>query len=458
MSNVKKWRLNDFLPLIIGFFFFLNPMVALFDIIPDFLGCALIMFSLHRLSPLSPDFETAFNYFKYMAIVSVARLLVSIVSGQFDSVTYLSLSLVFALTETIIAYRAVTSLCDGLYTLGRRFESTEAEPLELRNLCTVFFAVRGVCSMLPYITSVLDREDDTLLPGHIEETGDYTMLLTLVNIVITVIFAVMLAITIIKHFSVYVKSKEISLALTEALNETRINNPNFFIRKNLVFSLTLLAYSTLFLTDFIAGLPVGGRNFIPDFVFGIIAVWAVILLGRQLKGYLAPLISGAVYTVISAVSFFVYDDYLSNYYYKSLSAMIEKNLDDYITVVVLSAVETVSLIVFAVMLVRYLMPLATNLSISEYAPELIRLGKQAEKKRKASARRLIGFGIFLTVIALSGTALTALLQLFDVGYNDISFPYLLAHFVLHIAFYAYSSTVFLHIREDVKTKYDTARA
>ncbi len=458
MNAVKKRHLNDFLPLLIGFFFFLNPMVALFDLIPDFFGCALIMFSLHRLSPISPDFETAFNYFKYIAAVSIARLLVALVSGQFDSVTYLSLTLVFALIETILAFRAVTALCDGLYSLNRRFESTETEPLELRNICTVFFAVRGVCSMLPYITSVLDREDDTLLPGHVEETGDYTMLLTLVNIVITVIFAIFFAITIVKHLAVYVKSKAVSYAVTEALTELKTANPNFFIRKNLVFSLTLLAYCTLFLTDFIAGLPVGGRNFIPDFVFGIIAVWAVILLKRQLSGYLAPLISGIVYTMISILSFFSYNDYLSKHYYKSFRVMTDMYLDDYITVLVISAAETVSLIVFAVMLVRYLMPLATEFSIAEYSPELVRLGRQAERKRILSRRRLIFFGVFLSVIALSGTALTAFVQLFDIGHSNINFPYLLVHFVLHIAFYAYSSSVFLRIKEDVKIKYDTARA
>lgn len=450
----KRLYFNEFLLIIIGFMFFLNPMIILFDFVPDFIGCALIMFALHRLSSLTSDFETAFNYFKYMVLVSVIRLLISLVSGQFDNVTYLSISLVLALVEGFIAYLALTAMCNGLDTLNHQFESTMRSPTELRNIGTVFFAIRGICSMLPYITSVLDREDDILLPGHVEESGDYAILLTLVNIIITVVFAVFLAITVIKHLSSYVRSQQISVALKQAVEAKKEAHPEFFIRKNLVFAITLLAYCTLFLIDFLAGLSVGGRNFIPDFLFGAVAIWAVVLLRKQLDGYLAPLISGVIYTVLSTVSFFVYNGFLSKHYYTDFDTMIKLFLGDYIVAVAFAFAETVALIVFAVMLVRYLMPIATYFSIPDYTSEFVRLGQQTEKSRRISRKLLIGFGVFLSVIALSGTAITALFQLFDVGYNDIDFPYLLAHIVLHVIFYAYSSTLFLRLKNGVIRRFE----
>ncbi len=449
----KKLHFNELLLIIIGFMFFLNPMIILFDFIPDFIGCALIMLALHRLSSLTSDFESAFNYFKYMIAVSAARLLISLVSGQFDNVTYLSVSLILALVEAFIAYLALSALCDGLDTLNHRFDNTTREAVELRNIGVVFFVIRGLCSMLPYITSVLDKEDDTLLPGYAGESADYAVLLTLVNVVITVVFAIFLAITVIKHIGAYVKSQDISVALKQAVEEKKATQPEFFVRKNLVFAITLLAFCSLFLIDFLAGLPVGGRNFIPDFVFGIIAVWAVVLLRKQLSGYLAPLISGAVYTALSTVSFFVYNGFLSRHYYTDFNTVIKLFLGDYLVAVIFAFAETVALIVFAVMIVRYLMPVAVHFSIPDYTSEFVRLGQQTEKARRLSRRLLIGFGVFLSVIALSGTAITALFQLFDVGYDDIDFPYLLAHIVLHIAFYAYSSTLFLRLKNGVNRRF-----
>ena len=93
-----------FLIMTVGMFFFANPMVALFDFLPDFLGCALIMYSLHRLSALTSDFEDAFKYFKFMVAISIGRTIIAFLSSQFDDVTRLSVSLVFAVAELIVAH------------------------------------------------------------------------------------------------------------------------------------------------------------------------------------------------------------------------------------------------------------------------------------------------------------------------------------------------------------------
>ncbi len=450
---LKKPRINEFLLIIIGFFFFLNPMVVLFDFIPDFIGCVLIMLAAHRLACLSSDFEDAFKYLRFMVIASAARLFVSLVSGQFDNVTYLSVSLIFAICETIIAYLTLTSLCNGLDSLNYKYAKNEKEPIELRNIGIVFFAVRGLCSMLPYVTSVLNNEDDIIAPGYTDNTADYVMLLTFVNIIITVIFAVFFAITVIKHLGAYIKSREIRDAVLAEIEAKKQLTPEFFIRKNLSFCLTLLAYCTVFLVDFLAQLPVGGMNFIPDFLFGLVAIWVIILLKKQLHHYIAPLICGIIYTATSAVSYFVYNGFLSKHFATDIDLIIKRFLSPYITAIAFAFIETVALIVFAMTLVRYLMPLAVHHSVCDYTAEFTRLGKQTERERLINKRMLIGFGVFLSVIALSGTALPALFPIFDVGYDDINFPYLLAHIVLHILFYAYASTLFLRLRAGVRRRY-----
>ncbi len=445
---------SPFLLITVGMMFFINPMIALFDILPDLIGCAFIMLGLHKLSALVSDFDDAFKYFKYMIFASAIRLILAFASGQFDSVTMLSASLVMGIAELIIAFMAFSSLVDGLYTLRIRYGGTEKEPSELRGMAIVFFAARGVCSLLPYITSVLNKEDDTLLPGHIEETADFSGVLLIVNIIVTVVFAVFFVITVINHIGKLSKNTELNEKIYTDIEEKKALMPEFFEKRNLFFALTLLAYSTLFLIDFLSGLPVGGRNFIPDIGFGLIVIWAILILKKQLDDYKGVLISGIVYTAMSTVSYFVYNAFLTKYYYTDFDDIIKLAFTPYITVIAVSLIETVTLAVFAVMLVRYLMPIAIYYSIPDYTPEFTRLGKQTEKSRRISRLATKVFGIFLTVIALSGTALPTLFNLFDVGYDDINFPYLLAHIVLHIIFYAYSSTLFLRFKSGVAKRYE----
>jgi len=454
IKELIKKRPNEFVMIICGFAFFLNPMIILFDLLPDFIGCALIMYALNRLSPIAPDFDNAFNYFKYMVFVSVGRLLISLASSGFDSVTYLSVSLILGIVESAIAVMALSSLYEGLSAIGIKYNTGISEPTELKNVGIAFFVIRGFCSMLPYITSVLDRDDDIITGESYAPAMDYTALLMLANVIITVIFAVFFMTVTVSFFGRLSKNRELCSSIHADLDEKSKKEPEFFLRRNMTFALTLLAYSPLFLIDFIGGLPDGGRNFVPDFFFGIFVIWAVLLLGKHLSGYKPVAIFGAVYTLFSAVNFFVYNEFLKKHYYTDYGMLTVKFLNDYIVAVVFAVLETVSLIALAIKLSKFLMPIATRYSFQDVPPEFVKLTEQNERAKRNSAKLLNGFCIALCFIALAGTALTAVLQMFDVGYGDINFPYLLAHVAVNIAFYGYASTVFLRMRAGVKKRYE----
>lgn len=451
----KLKSINSFTLLCVGMIILANPMIALFDIIPDFIGCALIMFSLRKLAPVASELDDAFNCFKYMIIASVVRMLIAMSSAQFDSVTLLSASIILGIAEFIIAYMAFSALADGMATIKLKFSYGPREPIELKNVSLVFFGARGLCSLLPYVSSVLDKDEEIISPLSAAEGPDYSGILMLVNIVITIIFAVFFIMTVINHLGKAAKNQALKQEIADAIFEKRTVTPEYFTRKTLTFALTLLAYSSLFLIDFIAGMPMGGRSFIPDFGFGIFAIWAILLMKKYLSGYKKPLISGIIYTVISAASFFVYNDFLSRHYLTDFNLLLKGFLGQYAVAVAFAVAESAALIVFTVMLVKYLLPIITNYSAPVIPEEFVRLRAQSEKNTKRTLRMMTAFKICLIIIAVSGTALVALLQLFDVGYDDIDFPYLLAHIAMHIAFYAFSSTLFLRLRSAVINKYET---
>lgn len=454
IKNLFKAHPNEFTMIAVGLAFFLNPMIILFDILPDFIGCALIMLALHRLSPAASELENTFNYFKYMLFASVVRLFIALASAGFDNVTYLSASLIIGLAEAVIAVMAFSSLCDGLSTLSLKFSNEPNDYSDLRNIGVAFIAARSFASVLPYITSVFDGKDDDLITGEYVPGADYTALLTIVNIVITVIFAVFFMTSVVSNLGKTAKDKEFCIAMHREIEEKGQKDPDFFIRKNIGFALTLLAYSSLFLIDFIGSMPDGGVNFIPDFGFGLLTVWAVLLLGKYLPNYKRTAICGTLYTVFSAVNFFVFDWYIGKHYYTNFDMLITRFSKDYIIALIFSAVETVALAVYAVCLVKFLKPVAETYSIPIVPPEFVRLSKQMEKSKRRSVILLKGLGVFLIVIAIAGSALTAVSQLFDVGYGDINFPYIFSHLVLNIAFYAYASTSFLRMRAGVRKRYE----
>ena len=96
----------DLMLIIVGMAFMLNPMIAILDIFPDFIGCILILIGLNRISSISPELDDARPYFRYMMYASLARTLIFFASGTFDDVMRLSVTLIFGVIELGLAVMA----------------------------------------------------------------------------------------------------------------------------------------------------------------------------------------------------------------------------------------------------------------------------------------------------------------------------------------------------------------
>ena len=56
----------EFTLITVGLLFFMNPLVAIVDIFPDFIGCILILLGINRLRAVSPELDDAVSVIKYM--------------------------------------------------------------------------------------------------------------------------------------------------------------------------------------------------------------------------------------------------------------------------------------------------------------------------------------------------------------------------------------------------------
>ena len=435
------FSVNSFILIMAGIIFFVNPMISLLDILPDFIGCALIMFAANRLRALTGEMDGVFSAFKYMLIVSVARLALLFIMPVTDDVMMLTLTLVFAIIEFGVAMMAFPALFEALSTISLRLGNRVNVRPELRQVSIAFFAARGFSSILPHITSVFSESDDILAPQP-EFTMDYSSMLMLANILITLIFAAFFVVFTLPVIFRFASDKELSAIISSEISERKISDPEFFLRRTFYIAFTVAAYCHIFLTDLIGD----GINYIPDFIFGAMLVWALALLTKYVKNNRAAIVCASVYTVLAVVNFFFYNDFMKERFFASFDILIFRFPGEYAAAVAVSALESVSLVVTALVLHGLI-----GRIISDYldydVPECFVRTRQIKEKYMRNTRILLKFYTLLLIgTGLSGSAFTALLHLFPY--------YWMIHFVFNIALFAVASTLFLRLRSGIMTKYE----
>ncbi len=429
-----------FITLIIGLLFFVNPMISMLDILPDFIGCALVMYASNKLRAVSADMDVVFAFFRNILIVSVVRLAVIFVMPQTDEVMMLTLTLVFALAEFGTAVFAFPALFEALSGMSIKFGNKISVRPEIRQVSVAFFAARGFFSILPHITSVFNESEDILAPQP-EYVMDYSSLLMLANIILTLVFAVFFLALTVPVLWKFASDRELLSLINAGITERRSSDSEYFLRRTLCIALSVAAYCHLFLIDIIGD----GINYMPDFIFGGFLVWALLLMRNYVGNTRAATVSAAVYTVLSAVNFFVYNDFMKKRFFASFDTLIFRFPEEYIFAVSVSFAETVSLAFTAVLFYRTLKIFIKD-RIDYDVPEcFVRTKNIKDKFVKNTVTLSKVYIAILIVVAVSGTAFTALLH---------PFPYYwMIHFVLNVALFAISSVLFLRMRSGVITKY-----
>lgn len=444
-SRIPRLK-NEFLLIIIGMCFFANPMIALLDIIPDFIGCLLIMLAISKFTSISGDLENAYTYFKYMAFISAARLVFFIMNPGFDDIMLLTLTMAFGVVEFICMFLAIPSLYDGLSQMSLKYGDGTKEMPEFRPICFVFFGVRAFGAILPHVTAILTGGDDELITNEAMATASYTALLTLVNVVLTLIVAVFFVIAVVSFIGRVARDKAMRIAIYAEIDAKNSSDPEFFIRRQLERALKLLGISFIFLIDVFGD----GINYIPDFFFGFIAMWAIFKMRNQLENTRGVLISGGVYTVFAIVNHFVYNDFMERRFFVAFTRIITQHIQDYIFALIFAVIETVALIVFVSKLAKHLKPIAVEYSIPEVPKEFARLNSELEETSMLQLRTLKRFRLFGMLVAILGTALTAVLHL--TAYYDI--PYWMLHSGINLLFFIYAYVLCYRFRQGVLKRYE----
>ena len=376
-----KNRMIRFGLLICGFLFFCNPNLNIIDILPDCIGCLLIVIALTKLGDLCADLGEAKRAFLTLFWITLSKLPALLLLLWITSVNVgeQTMNLVFAFSygvlETVFALRAFSLLFNGLAYLGTRQEGGEflytlpqpkakpeaknGKPRRVRvrrfeslfRVTAIFLVAKAVLYTLPecaYLSS-----HDTL--GSITSDGmtllRFRPLLILLSMALGFVFGIVWLFHICRYVRHIAKQTAFWDRLYTQYASTVLTRQGVFVMRR-VYAFTILASAAaIFSVDFY----VSQINILPDFVSAILFFAAACVIAKDAGNTLWLKIISVFYFAASALTFANMIAFTNEYPYSAVHK-IERAQELYARYAIANAISQLSFIalmfVFAAVLMR----------------------------------------------------------------------------------------------------------
>lgn len=285
MSRTKSvMRPMNFALVFIGLLFFANPYFAAVDVLPDWIGCALIFFGLGRISCISRHMVEAraafFKLLVYTAAKDAVLLTVLILTNATDRPTaILIVTFINAICTSFLAYRAVYALFDGFYALSvthecaplyqnyrkaPRRERSRSEQVLYTTL--LFVVVREVFAVLP--------ECSSLAAAHYMDVGlidvyEHIVLMRVMALLIVFAVSVWWLVVLFRYFILLCRARSFRTALAAEQVGYKNEHPGIVTERRFAVGFFFLALGAFLLCDFVVDM----KNIFPDYL-AIVCIFA----------------------------------------------------------------------------------------------------------------------------------------------------------------------------------------
>lgn len=141
-----------------GLILLVNPIISLYDILPDFIGYLLLFSALREVSHLEGRMEDAQSKLIWLAAFSALRLTLALVFYDAQNSFKLLACFSLAVVELAAFLMWSASFFSGLeYLLNRNDgENIVGKLSNVRFLTVLFFIVRTACNLIPEFSSLLE--------------------------------------------------------------------------------------------------------------------------------------------------------------------------------------------------------------------------------------------------------------------------------------------------------------
>jgi hypothetical protein len=336
------------------------------------------------------------------------------------------------------------------YKVGRRTVSPEA----LEKLTVIYFLVKGILNVMPEI--MLLSNEDFLLRREMMDSYPAALVISVLASLIIGIFWLRHAVCFVKTVD---KAKDFGDALKAIESYVRPEaTDSDKLLKKLVDSLTLLAFSSIFIFD-ISFQSFGGYNILPHFIYGVLLFCSVVNLTDNKKHKQLLLAFTACFSLSAILNQSQTARFFSLYEYTDLSYSKYAKAD-YIPIKISAVAETVFLISSVVMAAIILTDfIKAHTEVSPSDPSYSPSNKREHKRLVKIALPLMVTAGVIGVLKCANVFLKENVRIIATdahpeGIPTSSFPaFSTLIFLLSIVFIIYSFVLASTLKDAVKCKY-----
>ncbi|MBQ5389367.1 MAG: hypothetical protein IIU58_00505 [Clostridia bacterium] len=377
---MKKNKMLCFGLLTLGLLFFCNPNLNIIDVLPDCIGCLLIVLALTKLGDLSADIGEAKRAFLTLFWITLSKLpaLILLLWITGVNVGEQTMNLVFAFSygvlETVFALRAFSLLFDGLAYLGTRQpggeflymlpqpkakpQNKDGNPSRVRQrrfeslfrVTAVFLVAKAALYTLPELTYLSSH--DTL--GYITADGMALLRFRPLLILFSVVIGLIIGIVWLCHMLRYVRhiAKETAFwnDLYAQYEATVLTRKGIFVMCR-VYAFSILASAAAF---FSVDFYLDEINVLPDFLSAILFFIAACVIAKDAGSTLWLRVTSVLYGIASALTFATMIVFTNEYYYSDVHK-IERAQELYIPYAISNAITQVAFLAVMFSLAALLM-------------------------------------------------------------------------------------------------------
>ncbi len=342
-----------------------NPMINLFDFLPDFIAWFLLMRAISKTTYLSGKLAESSSNMLKLFWLTLAKAVSLVLVPQIDGTMVLTVTLVFDVLETIFVLSAFTGLFDGiseiseLYDLRAAFAvrgKSKREHIKIAQSATVFFvAVKYITNVLPEFLE-LSGQSSTITPEGARNLLSFKPLVYVVCFVIMLIAAIVWLCVIIPFFKAVTTESEF-VSKVDAAFDVKAIKTGIYRAKVISGAMFMMTAAGLFMFSIIFD----SVDLVPTFIMPIVVLFALKKLAGQ--GYSSRL--AAVFTAgsaaVSVAAYVIKTLFATKYSYEAVKLSFEA-YDSYLVAVSAVICEAVMLFVSYILVARLVNAVVRSIS------------------------------------------------------------------------------------------------
>lgn len=326
-TSVKKIGFGLLIPAVI---FFFNPLVAVLDFLPDFIGYLLLWAALYRAADLSSQLDEAKRGFVRMAIIDALKFgsnlwMIFMVASHELPNTRLLLTFVFGVLEMIYAIPAWCAFFNGIYALivsdgdldgygstSRRKRAIRTLPEQMKSATVAFLICRNVVALLPELSSLAYAAFDN--SGYVTNFDrnlyDFYGLFLFFALVVMLPVGIVWLCRMLRFAARLYRDRPFAVRLLERYAEEVLPKEKLFTRRTVSFAMALLGIGGFLTLDFYFD----DINILPDLIPALAVICALLRLRRCLDGWQLPLGIAAGWGAAAVVTSVLGWNFFQRYY------------------------------------------------------------------------------------------------------------------------------------------------